>query len=122
MCVVMEIDDEKLTYSIVNTRNTDNIRISIDTDISRDEHNRQLVEYLNDKDKYNAYLLETSIDQNLGVIIDQAFHPRNLRKSTKKLFHYWFMKLRKKDFTDDFALKTLLRNDTRRNFMMRTLK
>ena len=122
MCVVMEIDDGKLTYSIVNTRNTDNIMISIDTDKSRDEHNRQLVEYLNDKDKYNAYLLETSIDQNLGVIIDQAFHPRNLRKSTKKLFHYWFMKLRKKDFTDDFALKTLLRNDTRRNFMMRTLK
>ena len=32
------------------------------------------------------------------------------------------MKLRKKDFTDDFALKTLLRNDTRRSLMMRTLK
>ncbi|MBQ6067969.1 MAG: CapA family protein [Bacteroidales bacterium] len=122
MCVVLEIEDGQLVYTIVNTRNTDNVSLSIDTDVSRDEHNQHLQEYLRDKGKYDAYLNEVALSQNYVDIIDRSFHPRTLRRSTKKLFKLWMMKLRKKDFTDDFALKTLLRNDTRRSLMMRTLK
>ena len=121
MCVVLEIENGHISYSIVNTRNTDNIKLSIDEGEDRTVHNQHLVEYLHDKDLYDTYLKQVAVNHNFLAIIDKSFHPRTLRKSTKKLFQCWLMKLRKKDFTDDFALKTLLRNDSRRNLMMKTL-
>lgn len=122
MCVVLEIDEGKLSYTIVNTRNTDNVSLSIDLDESRNEHNRYLLELLNDKEKYNECLKQIAVRQNPVAIVDQSIHPRTLRLVTKKVLKYWWMKLRKKDFTDDFHLKTLLRNDIRRSLLMKTLK
>lgn len=122
MCVILEVDDGRISYSIVNTRNTDNVSITIDADESRNVHNRMLVDYLKDRRKYEVCLGQVIAGKASTHIIDQTFHPKTLRKCTKKMIKYWLLKLRGKDFTDDFDLKMLLRNDTRRSLLLKDLE
>ena len=122
LCVLLEVGDGSITYSVVNTRNTDNVSISIDIDESRLVHNKMLVDYLRDKDKYDACLKQAVANNAPMSIIDLTFHPRNLRRCTKKVIECWLKKMKKKDFTDDEALKALLRNDSQRSLLIKNLK
>ena len=65
VCVVMEIEKGLLQYSIVNTRNTDNISISIDRDVVRDVHLQTLCRYLLDNEQYKNYLTEKINELNM---------------------------------------------------------
>lgn len=56
LCVLMTIDEGKLTWEVLNTRNVDNVGIEIDHDLTRNEDNKRLCHYLKDAKAYNEYL------------------------------------------------------------------
>lgn len=124
LCVVMTIADGKLSWEVVNTRNNDNIGIEIDYVEDRDKHNKQICRYLFDKIEYKSYF--TKVCKQLGVgkemhIIDKTFHPNSLSKCTLLVLKHWFDKIRRKDFTNDNELNYLLKNDQRKNIVIRSI-
>ena len=125
MCIKMELSENQIDYSIINTRNIDNVSLNVDKEPEREEHNQRLCLYLKNKDLYLDYLTKQCkrlSDIQEMPIIDKIIHPDSLRSYTKLALKNWLKVLRKQDITDDFSLKTLLRNDTRRNVLMRTMR
>lgn len=124
LCVVMEIGEGKTQYEVYNTRNIDNIKLMLDGDPGRLEHNKQLCAYLNDHSMYSEYM-QTQCDclakKNEMPIIDMTFHKETMKACSKLLLKNWFKLLRKKAIANDFALRTLLKNDTRRNCLLRMI-
>lgn len=122
LCLILEIKDGNISFDVFNVKNVDNRRMEIDRSQHRVEHNKKILEYLSDQAKYDLYLQSKLITMNYQKFTDRSFHPKTLRLSVKRLFECWSKHIIGKDFTDDFALKTLLRNDTRRNALIRALK
>lgn len=125
MCVEMTLGDGDMHYRIINTRNIDNVSLVVDHDASRDEHNEKLASYLKDDQAYRDYLHAQCKRLTEGQempIIDGSFHKYSLKSSTKRLLKSWIKILLKKEVSNDFALRTLLRNDTRSNVLMRYLR
>ena len=125
LCVVLELDGGKLTHQIYNTKNIENIKLSLDLSEIRKGHNQTLCSYLTDKDKYLDYLNKccSCLAKECEMpIVDHTFHPNTLKSCTKDLFRKWMKTLKKEDFTNDFSLTTMIRNDTRRNVLMRFMK
>ncbi|UKK49483.1 CapA family protein [Prevotella sp. E9-3] len=124
LCVLMTIEKNSIKWEVLNTRNVDNVRLIIDSDKERIEHNRQLCRYLADKDAYDNYL--NKICKTLGQkelsIVDRVFHPQTIKECTKLLFNNWKSRLVGKDFTNDNRLLRLLTHDARRALLMQTLK
>ena len=124
LCVVVSIENGKLSWVVVNTKNVDNVGIEIDHDSIRNEHNSSICRFLSDKDAYDSCL--TRICNSLGVkergIIDRTFHMQTLKESTRKIVRLWIGKLRKRDYSDDDAIRRLLTHDARRNLLLWTLK
>ena len=125
LCVVMEIGEDDLTWEAVNTRNVDNVGITMDNDPARDAHNEVVCRYLVDQEEYSRCL--ERICNELGyqkelLIIDNTFHPHSLKKVTKLLFSKWIHKIIGKDFTNDAQLQRLLTHDSRRNLLLWSLK
>lgn len=124
LCVVMTIDDGKLSWEVVNTKNVDNLGIVIDHSENTDKHNEQICRYLSDKDAYNLYFKK--VCKELGQekemqIIDKTFHPNSLSKCTLLVLKHWFDKIRRKDFTNDNELEYLIKNDQRKNIVIRSI-
>lgn len=124
LCVVMTIADGKLSWEVVNTKNVDNLGIVIDHSENTDKHNEQICRYLSDKDAYNLYFKK--VCKELGQekemqIIDKTFHPNSLSKCTLLVLKHWFDKIRRKDFTNDNELEYLIKNDQRRNTVIRSI-
>lgn len=125
LCVVMELDGEKMEYQILNTKNEENIKISLDSSKTRKIHNQMLCSYLMDKEKYLDYLKKqcSRLAKEKEVpIIDHTFHPDTLKSCTKAILRKWIKTIKKEDCTNDFSLTTLIRNDTRRSVLMRYIK
>lgn len=125
LCVVMTISNGKVSWEVVNTRNVDNVGIEIDNKEERSRHNKYLVELLNSREKYKP-ALEKECKRLAEIqelpIIDKTMHPVALKSYTKQAFQNWMKLLRKQKISDDFPLRTLLRNNTRRSVLMRMLK
>ena len=124
LCVVMTIDDGKLSWEVVNTKNVDNLGIVIDHSENTDKHNEQICRYLSDKDAYNLYFKK--VCKELGQekemqIIDKTFHSNSLSKCTLLVLKHWFDKIRRKDFTNDNELEYLIKNDQRKNIVIRSI-
>ena len=124
LCVVMTIANGKLSWELVNTKNVNNLGLEIDHDEERNKHNEQLCQYLSDQEKYNRYFKK--ICQQLGrekelQIIDKTFHPNSLSKCTLLVLKHWFGKIRRKDFTNDDELFYLIKNDQRKNIVVRSI-
>lgn len=125
MCVEMTLGDGDMHYRIINTRNIDNVSLVVDHDASRDEHNEKLASYLKDDQAYRDYLRAQCKRLTEGQempIIDGSFHKYSLKSGSKRLLKSWLQVIRKKDVSNDFALRTLLRNNTRSNVLLRYLK
>lgn len=122
LCVILEIENGIITYQTINVRNKDNVEMMIDDAASREAHNNCLLSYFADEEKYNKYLANILEQLNLQSIVDKTFHPNNLKSSAIMLCKCIGKKLIKKDFTDDFKLLMLLRNGTRLNALIRSLK
>lgn len=124
LCVEMIILNNKISWNVINTRNVDNICITIDHDENRNIHNTDICRYLTDEIYYFNSLKK--ICEQLGVkemaVVDKIFHPETLLLCTKLLLKGWLAKLLKKDFTNDFSLQRLLAHDSRRYLLMRTIK
>lgn len=125
MCVVLSLCEGSVNYRIVNTRNIDNVSLVIDNESGREEHNKTLHAYLKDDESYRAYLnsqCERLAKGQEVPIIDSSFHKDTLRNSTKRLFKSWVKLIMKKEVSNDFALRTLIKNDTRKNVLLRYLR
>ena len=125
LCVVMTISDGKVSWEVINTRNVDNVGIEIDSNEERNRHNEYLVDLLRNREKYESALKKeckrmTEIQEM--PIIDKTMHPVSLKSYTKQAFQNWMKLLKKQKISDDFPLRTLLRNNTRRSVLMRMLK
>ena len=125
ICVELQLSENQISYRVFNTRNIDNVSLVIDSGKDREEHNLKICSYLKDKDSYMTYLNEQCknlSDSQEMPIIDKTMHPDSLKSYTKQALKNWIKILRKQKVSSDFPIKTLLRNDTRRNVLMRNLK
>ncbi|MDO5316134.1 MAG: CapA family protein [bacterium] len=125
MCVEMTLGDGDMHYRIINTHNIDNVSLVVDHDASRDEHNEKLASYLKDDKAYRDYLQAQCRRLAEGQempIIDGSFHKYSLKSSLKRLLKSWLQVIQKKEVSNDFALRTLLRNNTRSNVLLRYLR
>ena len=125
LCVVMTLDNDEISWEVVNTRNVGNVRIEVDREASRKTHNDRIVGYIANKEEYNLYF--SRICRDLGyhkfmTMIDCTFHPFSLKKSSKVLIQKWIDYIKKKDFTDDSTLERLLSHDGNRSFLLHSIK
>ena len=122
LCVVMTIADGVISWEVVNTKNENNIGIKLDNVQERNIHNEKLCQYLTNREDFNRYYKK--ICKQLGQekemqIIDKTFHPNSLSKCTLLVLKYWFDRIKRKDFTNDDELAFLIKNDQRRNLLIR---
>ncbi len=125
LCVVMSLEDGKLVWEVVNTRNVDNVRIEVDGDEGRRAHNECICNYIADKEKYDHYFSRICRDmgyEKFMTMIDCTFHPFSLKLSTGKLIEKWKAHFKKIDFTDDTAIERILSNDGNRYFLLHSIK
>ena len=123
LCVVMEIDDNEVKYSIHNTFNKDNVELFIDHNPSREEHNSKLCSYLVDKKKHQTYLrdaLKQTALFDLGVL-DASIYKDNLKTRMKTIAKRWRNNLKGIGKQNDPQVKEMMRNDTRRTALLRYL-
>lgn len=124
LCVVLEISEGNIKYEVYNTKNIDNIKLILDDNTGRLDHNHQLCTYLNDQSKYSVYLQKQCkrlAKKNEMPIIDKTFHKETLKSCSKLILRNWVRLLRKKEISDDFYLEKLLRNDTRKSLLLRSI-
>lgn len=125
MCVVLSLCEGNINFRIVNTRNIDNVSLVIDHESGRDEHNAKLRAYLQNEESYCNYLdsqCKQMAEQQEMPIIDTSFHKYTLKNSTKRLVKSWIKLLIGKEVSNDFSLRTLIKNDTRKNVLVRYLR
>ena len=123
LCVVLEIDDNEVKYSIHNTFNKDNVELFIDHNPSREEHNSKLCSYLVDKKKHQTYLrdaLKQTALFDLGVL-DASIYKDNLKTRMKTIAKRWRNSLKGIGKQNDPQVKEMMRNDTRRTALLRYL-
>ena len=124
LCVVMNITEGKLSWEVVNTKNVDNVGIEIDYNKERTVHNDKICRYLKKNEDYSQYFGKVCRELGLGKemhIIDNTFHFKSLIKNILFILKLQIQKLRKKDNTDK-ELKYLLKNDQRKNLIIRSIK
>lgn len=119
LCVIMNLSKENLSWEIINTRNINNVEISIDNNEERIVHNNVLCSYLYDEDLYNNYLLSISEDHSNKDIrrIKRMFIPTNIQEAIKAV---WAC-LRGAKPQSKEELRYLLKNDLKRSRLARTL-
>ena len=123
LCVVLEIDDNEVKYSIHNTFNKDNVELFIDHNPSREEHNSKLCSYLVDKKKHQTYLrdaLKQTALFDLGVL-DASIYKDNLKTRMKTIAKRWRNSLKGIGKQNDPQVKEMMQNDTRRTALLRYL-
>ena len=125
LCVVMSISDGELSWEPLNTRNVDNVGIEIDQAEERDRHNEYLRELLGNREKYESVLKKECkrlVKEKEMPIVDMTFHKETIKACTKLLLKNWIKLIREQQISNDFSLRTLMRNDTRRSVLLRLLK
>jgi poly-gamma-glutamate synthesis protein (capsule biosynthesis protein) len=116
LCIVMEVDDNSVNYTIYNTFNKDNVELLIDYSPSREEHNSKICSYLIDKKKYQTYLqgaLKQTALFDLGVL-DASIYKSNLKTRIKTIAKRWKNSLKGVGKQNDPHVKEMMQNDTRR--------
>ena len=119
LCIVMNLSEEKISWDIVNTRNINNVEISLDNNKERIVHNNLLCSYLNDEDLYNNCLLTISKDYSNKDIcrIKRMFIPTNTKDAIKAVW----ASLRGAKPQSKEELRYLLKNDLKRSRLARTI-
>ncbi len=121
LCVILEIGEEGLKSSIINTRNKDNRELIIDHDPLREDHNRALCSYLVDRDSYHAYLskaLKLSSMYDLGVL-DASAYKGGLKTKIRIIAKRGINFLKGVGKQNDPQVKEMMKNDTRRMALLR---
>ncbi len=124
LCVVMNIANGKISWEVVNTKNIDNVGVVIDHGEERTAHNEKICRYLEDSEEYNRYFKIVREKIGLGKemkVIDNTFHTKSLTKSIMIILKQRMQKKQRKENADD-ELMYLLKNDQRKNLIIRSIK
>lgn len=125
LCVKMVLKQGDIKYQILNTRNLDNVKLILDEGEDRIKHNQQICSYLVDQKEYESYLnkqcCRLAMNQEIPII-DKSFHDHTLKECTKLVFKNWIRHFKGKSIGNNFSIRTLLRNDNRRNLLLRGIK
>ena len=112
MCVVLDIADGKLSWKVVNTKNVDNVSIEIDNEEGRHKQNEQLCYYLSNREEYNRCFRKACIKLAQGT---------EMKVIERSILKQWFYRIIKKAVTRDNGLIYLMKNDQRRNLVIRSI-
>lgn len=125
LCVILNIENREISYEIINTINRDNLEIMIDNTDYIKEHNELLCRYLRDKELYFQYLnkelLALANNQELPII-SSYIQKTNLFSFIKNISKIIIKLMIGKYKPNNESLAKLLKNDTRRNGLLRVLK
>lgn len=125
LCVKMVLNKGEINYQILNTRNLDNVKLILDEGEDRIKHNQQICSYLVGQKEYESYLYKQchrlAMNQEIPIL-DKSFHDHTLKECTKLVFKNWIRHFKGKSIGNNFSIRTLLRNDNRRNLLLRGIK
>lgn len=124
LCVMVTITDGDLQWQVLSTRNVDNAGIEIDYNEARDRHNETICRYLVDDTEYRNCLERICRDLGLKemAIIDSVYHETTIVKDSKRMLSNLLRIIRKKPLSDDKELGYLLKNDSRKDLLLRSIK
>ena len=125
MCVVLEIMNNQMQYIVYNTRNKDNVALSLDVEHEkeRDKHNEKLCSYLKKEDLYMQYLnsaISKSASYDLNVL-DASVYNAGIKTYMKTIAKRWRSCLKGIKKQNDPLIGEFLKNDSRRNAVLRYL-
>ena len=123
-CVILTIDEDQLTWEVVNTRNIDNVAIEIDQSEESVRHNEYIVNLLANKKYYYDYTLPIlkSRAKNDMKEMESIFQPKTIRQSIKVLNKCILNCVKgKKSGANERVSLYMFRNDLRRARVLRFL-
>ncbi len=123
-CAIISISEDGLTWEMINTKNIDNIAIEIDHSEESRLHNEAICRYLQDKDAYNAYLMPKLQEQaNKDFrMMKKMLGPKSVREAAGELKRCLYMKFRRQKPATEEELSYMLKNDLKRNRIVKMLK
>lgn len=123
-CVVLSIENQQLSWEVINTRNVDNIVLEIDHSEECFHHNEYVCSLLSNKQAYNDYIypvIQKQVDGYLGKM-EALFQPKTVKQALKGLRNCLVGRNKNKDVVSNSKdLLYLFRNDLRRAQMLRFL-
>ena len=126
LCVVLDIEDNQMQYTVYNTRNKDNVALLLDAEHEkeRNDHNAELCSYLKNEELQLQYLnnaIKTSASYDLNVLDGSIYGVgvRTYMKTFAKRMYNCFKGVKKQN---DPLVGEFLQNDTRRNAVLRYIK
>ena len=123
-CVVLSIENQKLSWEVINTRNVDNIAIEIDHSEESTRHNEYVCSLLTNEQAYNEYIspiIHKQVDSYLSKM-NTMFQPKSVKQALRALRNCLFGKNKNAGaVSNNKDLLYLFRNDLRRAQMLRFL-
>ena len=125
LCAIANIHDGQLSFDVINTLNRDNLELVLDDRELRNKHNKQICNYLQNKEEYEQCLdaaIEKLATEQEIPIIDRFRVRQPLRKRARAFARKCLYKLKGYPIDTNTSLLMLLKNDARRNLLIQSLK
>lgn len=123
-CVVLSIENQQLSWEIINTRNVDNIALEMDHSEESIRHNEYVCGLLTNEQAYYEYItpiIHKQVDSYLNKM-RAMFQPKSVKQALGALRNCIFGKNKNAgDVSNNKDLLYLFRNDLRRAQMLRFL-
>ena len=123
-CVVLSIENPKISWEVINTRNVDNITLEIDHSEESARHNEYVCSLLTNGLAYNEYIspiVHKQVDSYLSKM-NAMFQPKSVKQALRALRNCLFGKNKNAGaVSNNKDLLYLFRNDLRRAQMLRFL-
>ena len=127
LCAVISLDETnpaQVSCELIHTRNEGNLELSIDHAAERAAHQEQVNRYLTEQQLLRDYLhdaLRPVMLEQEFPILDGSFHRSTLCLAGKRWLWAFWKRLRGKKISVDGPTARLMRNDTRRNAVIRMM-
>lgn len=118
-CVILCIEDQQLSWKVINTRNIDNIALEIDHSEESIRHNEYICKLISDKKAYYDYALPIIMTKAKNDMkdVESLFQPTSIKQSLRALFGC----IKGKKEKPSKKLLYVFRNDLRRAWIIRLL-
>lgn len=125
LCVIITIENNKISWVVVNSRNLDNMRLEIDNIDEREKHNSYICNLLDNQAEYKE-LLKRECERLAEVqelpIINSALFNNSFGLTLRSLVKLMVKRIAQKSFPRERELLYLLKNETRRLIVERSLR
>lgn len=124
LCVILTLSEQEVGFEILNTRNVGNRSIVMDNSEIRKLHNRQICQYLSDKNLYNQYLKEHVFEilkREDFRILDASAHRKPFHKTLSIWLHRLGHLITGRRHVNDEKMVTLWKNDARRKVLLQMM-